>query len=190
MVGLADAKKKKKKSTTISLTKAVNQVVPPAADPPAGIFRNGLLVSTITVGKAFKGKQIGDVNATVSYTATGVGSDLGDLTVELTAPNGASSYLTCNNYFGPTLGPLTIDDETPFSTTNSDPATDQETNTLYAPYIGRSQPCYIPLSVMDGGPAKGVWTLFIFNFEDTATEIHTFGSWGIEVKTHPAYLTK
>jgi hypothetical protein len=192
LAGVAEAKKKKKKSSTITVTKAVNQVVPPAVTGPP--YRTGLLLSTIPVGKAFKGKEIGDVNVTIGWSATGAGSDWDDIQVALSAPNGATSYLNSGNLFQPpgavTLGPLTLDDETPFFTSGNDAADDQETYALYAPYAGRSQPNYPPLAVMDGGPARGTWTLSILNYEDVATEVHTFGSWTLEVKTHGKYAEK
>jgi subtilisin-like proprotein convertase family protein len=188
LAGVANAKKKKKASSTANVTVPINQVVPPATPGPP--FRNSLLSSTTVLGKKFKGKQIGDVNATVSWTVSGPGSDLDDLLVRLIAPNGASSFLVDNNLFGTTLGPLTLDDEAPFRITGDDPADDQISDLVYAPYVGKATPSFIPLAVMDGGPAKGTWTLQVFNFEDDPAEIHTFGSWGNQVKTHPATQTK
>jgi subtilisin-like proprotein convertase family protein len=193
MVGLAEAKKKKKKtSTTVNLTKAVNQVVPPEAT--GTVDKSGVLTSQIVVGKKFKGRQISDVNATIQFSVSGTGSDLDDLFIALTAPNGATSELFSNSASGTTLGPLILDDEafpTQFvCSSNTNPADDQESYCLYPPYIGRVQPYYIPLAVMDGGPAKGTWTLTAYNAEDDPLEVHTFGSWGIEVKTHSPYVQK
>lgn len=187
--GVADAAKKKgKKVGPANVTVAVNQVVPPATVGPP--FRNGILTSTAVVGKKYRGRQVADVNATVQYNVSGPGSDLGDLALELTAPNGATSLLVASPLFGTTVGPLTLDDETPLFVSSADPADFQDPDRLFTPYIGKSQPNFIPLSVMDGGPARGTWTLKVRNVEDIATEVHTFGSWSLQIQTRRPFVQK
>jgi subtilisin-like proprotein convertase family protein len=61
---------------------------------------------------------------------------------------------------------------------------------LYPPFAGKAQPAFIPLSVMDGGPAKGTWTLSVFNGSSSVTAVKTFGSWSLQVATHRPFAEK
>jgi hypothetical protein len=185
--GEAIAKKKSKGGPFASST-GIDQIVTPATTGPP--FTPGILTSSVTAGKKFKGRQIADVNATVQWNVSGLGSDLDDLSVLLTAPNGATSFLVSQGLFGTALGPLTLDDETSRTLNGDDPADFQGQNFLSSPYIGSAEPSFVPLAVMDNGPVRGTWTLTVENFEDTATEVHTFQSWGLQVATKGKPLTK
>jgi subtilisin-like proprotein convertase family protein len=178
--GTAEAKKKKKKAANVNITKQVNQVIPPAPSPPPDT--NGVLQSTITVGKKFKGREVRDVDVTETYNASGTGSFVDDIRTYLTAPNGATSELT-SNLFGTSVGPLTLNDESRLYLSSQNPANNADTDALYAPYVGTAQPWYIPLNVMDGSPVKGNWTLWALNFDNNANHVHTFVSWTLKVAT-------
>ena len=182
--GTALAKKKHSKSPTANVTVNANQVVPPETTATS----QGILTSTAVLGKKFKGSQVGDVNVTLVGSASGAGSSIGVLNAKLTAPNGNTVLLFSDFLFGQTLGPLTLDDETPvFLSGGATPTSDPEA--LNAPYAGKAAPSS-PLTEMDGGPAKGVWTLKIRNEDNNAAHVHTLTSWTLQVKTHPPYLTK
>ena len=104
--GTAAAKKKKKAGGTVDITKAVNQQVPDAT-----ATTNGVLVSTIDVGgKKFKGTKVRDVNVTLQATGS-AGDAADDLTVRLTAPNGATTWLFGNELVGQSFGPFAMLDE-------------------------------------------------------------------------------
>ena len=180
MAGTAEAKKKKKKAANVNITKQVNQVIPPA--PSGSPSRTGVLESVITVGKKFKGREVRDVDVTEQYNSSGAGSFVDDIRTYLTAPNGATSELT-SNLFGTTVGPLTLNDEARLYLSTSDPATSQQSDAFYAPYVGSAQPWYIPLNVMDAGPVKGNWTLWALNFDSNTNHIHTFVAWTLKVAT-------
>ncbi|MDX6615587.1 MAG: hypothetical protein QOD60_678 [Solirubrobacterales bacterium] len=182
--GTAVAKKRQAKSPTANVTVNANQVVPPAPTPTS----QGILTSTAVLGKKFKGRQIDDVNVTLVGSASGAGSSIGVLNAKLTAPNGNTVLLFSDFLFGQTLGPLTLDDETPvFLNGGGTPSSDPEA--LNAPYAGKAAPSS-PLIEMDGGPAKGVWTLKIRNEDNNAAHVHTLASWTLQVKTHAPFVTK
>jgi hypothetical protein len=173
---VADAKKKTKKAGGIVIaTVPVN-----AAIPDGTATTNGVLTSTTVVGgKKFKSTQVRDVNATVQTTGAGAGA-AGDLFARLTAPNGATTTLFFG-LSGQSVGPLTLDDETPFILGGLPPAPDPQT--LVAPYVGTAAPNSLvglfswPLSVMDGGPASGTWTLRVYDGGTGAGHTSVLNSW-------------
>jgi hypothetical protein len=181
--GLAQAKKKKKKSPTADVTVQVNQQVPVSTPGPPG--RNGRLVSTTTLGGKFKGQEIKDVNARI----TASGADVGGLALRLSAPNGDTTCLLgcANGLFGTQIGPLTLDDETPIILSGANPAFFQDPDQLFSPYAGTAEP-EGTLSHLDGGASKGTWTLRAAN-ADPSNPV-TISQWGIHVTTHRPYLTK
>ena len=108
LANLATAKTKKKGGGTANITKQVNLPVPDAT-----ATTNGLLASTIQVrGKRFKGSVIRDVNVTLQTTGLSAQS-AGQIDVRLTAPNGMTTWLLGNNLAEQSIGPLTLDDESP-----------------------------------------------------------------------------
>jgi subtilisin-like proprotein convertase family protein len=184
----AAAKKKKGKSGgTVDITKVVG-----AAIPDNTATTHGLLTSTIDVGgKKFRGTQVRDVNATVQ--TTGLQPDaLSNLSVLLTAPNGATVWLFAV-VSGQNLGPLTFDDETFMQLFSSDQPPRDPTQ-VTRPYIGTVQPyCYFafggcPLSVLDNGPVTGTWTLRVFDGAGIGlTSI--LNQWRIQVVAGKPYRT-
>jgi hypothetical protein len=183
--GMAGAKGKSKKSkATANVTVNGNLAIPTAPSAPV----RGILTSTATIGKKFKGKQIGDVNVTLTGGASGAGSSINSLTGQLTAPNGATVRLFSDFLFGQVLGPLTFDDETPFSL-NGGGTPSQDPDALNAPYAGTAQ-ANSAFTIMDGGPARGTWTLRIRNEDTNAAHLHALTQWRLQVQTHPPFLTK
>src|SRR5262249_55519618 len=124
----AAAKKKKKNKNpggTVDITMPVNAQVPDASGTVAN-RTSGVLTSTINVpsAKPFIGTVIRDVNVTVQTTGstpgTGtppLGGSASQLDFRVTAPNGTTSWLfgaeAGSSVSGASIGPLTIDDETP-----------------------------------------------------------------------------
>jgi hypothetical protein len=186
--GAAEAKKKKKKKgRTAEVTRAVNAPI-----PDGSAAADGELSVTITLGKQFRGLQIRDVDVTVQTTGNAAQSG-NDLIGQLSAPNVASSSIFYN-LFGQSIGPLTLDDEADRVLANNAPPPASPTSNyfLYAPYIGRAQPGISvlgnELSVMDGGPARGTWTLRIFDTQGADTSV--LNSWRLRVVAGRPFRTK
>src|SRR5436305_1903078 len=111
--GDAAAKKKKKGASVFAQSVTVNAAVPDFPTGPNPVPTP--LSSSLTVGKKFKGKSVGDVNVTGIQTtgdsAAGNGS-AGDLNIQLSAPNGRTVMLDPGSLGGQSIGPLTLDDDT------------------------------------------------------------------------------
>jgi subtilisin-like proprotein convertase family protein len=174
---------KKKGAGAVDIAQAVNQAIP---DRPAGMNTPyGLLSSTITVGKRFKGKLVRDVNVTVQTTGTSAtNSAAQDLRARLTAPNGVTTTLFGFLAPGNTVGPLTLDDESPLFQANG-PAVDPQA--LFSPWAGTAQPVDV-LFAMDGGPVRGAWTLRIADLANGDT--NTLVQWRLNVIAGRAFRTK
>jgi len=185
LVGPVQAKKKKKGKkkgpSRVDITRTVNQPIPDGSGTAYGV-----VTSTINVGKKFKGKRIRDVNVTIHTSGTPPSTiAAGDITARLFPPNGARVTLV-QSLSGISIGPLTLDDESPRELGGSSPSPDPDL--LLAPYIGSAQPEGRPLSVMDDGPARGVWTLKVY--DHAAADLSTFNSWRLTVQVGPPYKTK
>jgi subtilisin-like proprotein convertase family protein len=178
----AQKKKGKKGPGAVNITKTVNQLVPDELAGAPGI--DGILTSTIDVGKRFKGRRIRDVNVTVQITGTGTDS-IEDLTAYLQAPNGTATTLFDERDPGNLLGPLTLDDET-FMFPASGPPTDP--TGLFAPWQGTAYPQGPPLSAMDDGPVRGAWNLVLRDDSDGNT--NTLVLWRLNVVAGRPYQTK
>src|SRR5436305_23128 len=105
MAGSVEAKKKHKTASVFQQSVSPNAVIPDA--PPTG--PSTPLKSTITVGKKFKGKVVGDLNVTgIQTTGSGPGAAR-DLRMKLIAPNGRTTYLIGRSLGDVSIGPLVID---------------------------------------------------------------------------------
>jgi hypothetical protein len=189
----AAAKKKGKGGGNVDVTTVVNLPIPEATEN--GSFDiPGILRSTIDVGKQFRGRQIRDVNVTVQTLGTSGTNPVPQLQAKLYAPNGGHVTLF-NGLFPQTdttslsLGPLTLDDESPLSLGIENPHSPTQ---LYAPWAGRARPNGKPLSVMDGGPVRGTWTLVIADgFRSGAGDgTSNLVSWRLEVVAARPFQTK
>jgi hypothetical protein len=169
----ADAKKKHKRVGAVNITQPVNAAIP---DRSSGGF--GRLISQIVVGRRFKGKSIGDVNITIQTTGNDPDSAR-DVLPFLTAPNGDTVGLF-SGLLGRSIGPLTLDDEAGAGICTADPPPCKfdPFESLLAPYAGRAQPSS-PLSFLDLGPIRGVWTLQAMDQSNGNTS--TLVSWTLNV---------
>jgi hypothetical protein len=181
------AKKKGKGAGKVDVTKAVNAPVPDAAAGVGGL--DGVLRSTIQVGKQFKGKQVRDVNVTVQTLGTSGLNSAEDLTVKLTGPNGATVNLFGGlegfNPTNPSIGPLTLDDEAFLSLGFETPT---NPNLLYQPWTGAAEPLFGMLISLDGGPVRGTWTLTVLDQVNGGTS--NLASWRLNVIGGRPFLTE
>jgi hypothetical protein len=176
----AEAKKKAKTPSVFQQTVPVNGAVPNA--PATG--HSTPLNSTITVGKKFKGKVVGDLNVT-GITTTGSGPDAADeLSFRLIAPNGRSVRLINSGLSGQSIGPLTLDDDTTVEICNdATPPCNYPPATLNRPFAGTANLQYLgtagtgPLSKLNGLAMRGTWTLQVWDDEDPTTS--TLNGWGL-----------
>jgi hypothetical protein len=177
--GAAAKKNGKKDKSTANVTVNVNGIINTAPSNN----QSGILTSTATLGKKFKGRIISDVNVTLQGSANGAGSSINALRGRLTAPNGDTVDLFSDFLSGQVLGPLTLDDETPVILAGGvTPSPDPDA--LNAPYAGTAEPTGL-LSAMDFGPARGTWTLRIRNQDTNPLHLHTLAQWSLRVKTGP-----
>jgi hypothetical protein len=183
----ADAAKKKKSKGpgAVDVTMPVNAPIPdgtPAAGP------NGLLTSTIDVGKPFKGKRVRDVNVTVQTTGLTGTVPSNDLIGYLTAPNGATTGLFSRLGLigsGFSIGPLTLDDESPIGLGFGDQG---DPTSLESPWVGTARPDEPGLYVLDDGLVKGAWTLRVL--DTVAGETSQFNFWRLQVAAGRPYRAK
>ena len=177
---------KGKSSTRFEVTQEVNTLIPDRAGPN-GLF--GSLTSTIAAPKKTKGKQIRDVNVTVR-TLGATGAQPGeDLTALLSAPDGTTAFLFQNleGFTGApsvSIGPITLDDEASFLIGQGDPV---NATRVYVPWAARLKP-EAPLFPMDGGRARGTWTLRMLDAFSGATSV--FSSWTLEVTAGRPFRTR
>jgi hypothetical protein len=132
-------------------------------------------LGTATVGKKFKGKRVGDVDATISLSGVPkAGTSCGtmcDILIRLTAPNGATTNLVGGGpgdggITGNLVSNLTLSDQTAtqtcggpfgFGSPPPPPCFDPDAN-LLAPYTGTAQSIGF-LHNLNGSPVKGTWIL-------------------------------
>jgi hypothetical protein len=176
---VAGAKKKKRGGGALNVTQAVNLPIPDKTPPP-GTGPEGVLTTTINVGKKFKSLQVRDVNVTVQTVGTSGPTPADNLDARLIAPNGANSFLfsgLSGSAASPavSIGPLTLDDEAALDLGNGLPT---DPTQLHSPWAGAAAPLG-QLWPMDGGPVRGTWTLQLFDANNTETS--TLVSWGLNV---------
>jgi hypothetical protein len=181
----ADAGKKKRKGgTAVDVTMPVNAPIP---DATPGNGPNGLLTSTIQVGKSFKGKRVRDVNVTLQTTGLTGTVPSNDLVGYLTAPSGATTGLFSRLGLigsGFSIGPLTLDDESPIGLGFGDQG---DPTSLETPWAGTARPDAPGLYVLDDSPVRGTWTLVIL--DTFAGETSRFDFWRLQVMAGRPYRT-
>ena len=175
----------KKKAKTPRFFQSVVQ--PNAAIPDDAASGHSTPVdSTITVPKKFKGRVVADVNITgIQTTGSGAGA-AADLVMRIIAPNGRSVRLWSGGFGDQSIGPLTLDDDTPVSICNAtNPPCDYGPDTLNRPFAGTSNLQFLggggtgPLSHLDGVAMRGTWTFEIW--DEQAGETRTLNIWGLQV---------
>jgi hypothetical protein len=203
---VADAKKKKKKKSTssVTLTQTTPTAIPPAvAATPAAEGRWGFASVPLTVGGKAKGKVVGWDSVVLTTTFTGSSPPaLNSVFMELTAPNGrtvGNDYETrlinpVSDSFSPTTGNMTSGPltETPDSSARvciadpgpppHPPCPDPEA-TVGPPYAGTVGSN--GLVFFNGVPAKGTWTVKLFNTSPTTTATLNSVSLTIGLKSAP-----
>jgi hypothetical protein len=175
----------KKRGGTINIARSVNAVIPDRG--PGATAPWGQLVTTIEVGKKFRGMRIRDVDVTVQTTGAGLNAARG-VFPRLSAPNGATSNLfqNLNGYIQPnnSIGPLTLDDEAPLGIAFGAPVNPLD---LYQPWAGSARP-FGSLFPMDGGPVTGTWTLRVFDALNS--DFSVLNSWTLRVTAGRPFATK
>jgi hypothetical protein len=184
-IAAGDAAAKKKKHKTASVFSA--SVSPNAAilDEPPPPGHEIPVVSTITVGKKFKGKTVGDVNVTGIQTTGSAATSAGNLSMSLSAPNGKTVFLEATALGGQNIGPLTFDDDTPTSICDSaTPTCSDPDATLIRPFVGTANLFGLasgdtgPLSNFNGSPMRGTWTYRIWDNQNNGFT-SVLNSWGL-----------
>jgi hypothetical protein len=176
---------KKKRPRVLDLSNAANATIPGRAGSNGP---DGVISSMIQAPKRFRGLVIRDVNVTLQTTGVSGAFPAASVRPQLTAPNGATVRLFTglqSTTGAHNIGPLTIDDESPFelvSLTSADPVG------LYDPWIGAARPeGGRRLAVMDNGPANGTWTLTVVSALEN--EVSLLNSWSIHVIVGRPYRT-
>jgi hypothetical protein len=180
----AEAKKGKKKAAPTFFQQSVspNAAIPDDVATGPSIPLN----STITVGKKFKGKVVGDVNVTGIKTTGSADLAADDLGFSITAPSGQRVILLGPTFIsGASIGPLTFDDDT-FTELCYSPPCQYAPETLNPPYAGTANLLYNgsagtgPLAQLNGSSMKGVWTFTAWDQEDVG-RTSILNGWGLQI---------
>jgi hypothetical protein len=186
----AQAKKKHKKQPRVFAA----QISPNVGVPEyPGTGHATPVLSTITVGKKFKGKTVGDVNLTgLRTTGSGPGA-ADDVFFKLTAPNGRTVQLIGSFFAGSgigdqNIGPLTIDDDSPVSICDSDTLSCRDpAQTLIRPFAGTANEQGLGsqgtggLKTFRGVGMRGTWTLTAFDTDNAGGTTSVLNSWGLQI---------
>jgi hypothetical protein len=189
LAGTAEAKKKGGgKAATFAQTLPVNLAIPQGV----ASARSTPLLSTIVVGKKFKGKTVADVNVTGIQTTGSNAGAADDLIAYLVAPNGRTLQLFWH-VGDQSLGPWTLDDDSSVFPCNvaMPPCVDPDA-TLNRPFAGTSNTAfdqgggYPPngsLSIFNGLPMKGAWTFLICDTSSSGAGdgTSTLNQWGLQI---------
>jgi hypothetical protein len=181
--GDAAAKKKKKGASVYAASTSPNLAVP---DEPSGPGARDIIVtSTLSVGKKFKGKTVGDLNIT-GVTTTGTGPNAaGSLDLMLVGPGGRSVLFDAGALGGQSIGPVTFDDDTPTSICDNTTCSDPDA-TLHRPFVGTANLANTfggdtgPLAAFNGTPMRGTWTLYAWDSNDEG-ETSVINTWGLRI---------
>jgi subtilisin-like proprotein convertase family protein len=182
LAGTADAKKAKKPKTFFQQSVAPNAAIPQDAATGPSTPLN----TTITVGKKFKDRVIGDVNVTGIQTTGSGGNAAGDLAMRIIAPSGQSVLLLGSFLEGANIGPLTFDDDVFVEICYSSPPCQWAPQTLDPPYAGSASLLYNgaagtgPLAQLNGGAMRGTWTFSIWDETGPATT-SVLNAWGLQI---------
>jgi hypothetical protein len=170
----------------VNIVRTLNAPIPDGSPGAGG--QDGVLSSTIRLGKRLRGRVIRDVNVTVQTLGVSGDNAAGELQARVVAPNGSNVRLFTNlsTFMIPTasLGPLTLDDEARLDLGVGRP--DNPTR-LYGPWAGSAAP-EGQLWTLDGGPVRGTWELTVHDCcsGDTSNLV----SWRLRVVTRPRFRPK
>jgi hypothetical protein len=178
----ADAKKKHKAPSVFSASVSPNAAIPEASPPGPSTPLN----TTITVGKKFKGKVVGDVNVTGIQTTGSADGAADDLGLRIIAPSGRGLILLGPTFItGASIGPLTFDDDV-FTEICYTPPCNYAPESLNPPYAGTANLLFNgaagqgPLAALNGLPMKGTWTFSVWDAEAPGTT-SVLNSWGLQI---------
>jgi subtilisin-like proprotein convertase family protein len=184
MAPAAEAKKAKK-AKPLDVTQQAGAPIPDRG--PGATAPQGLLTLTVDAGRRYKRLRIRDVNVTVQVNGAVGLSPTGELSALLTSPSGATSQifgsLGAVDPASTSIGPLTLDDESPLSLAQSG---NVDPTALAKPWIGTATP-QSPLTVMDGDRVAGRWTLRVL--DAVAGESSVLTSWRLQVTTGRPYAS-
>jgi hypothetical protein len=182
VVASAEAKKKQPAPRVFQASVSPNAAIP--EDVASG--PSTPLNSTITVGKKFKGRTVGDVNVTGIQTTGSADGAANDLGFRLIAPSGRGLILLGNGFIeGTSIGPLTFDDDTFTEICYTAPC-NYAPQTLTAPYAGTANLLFNgasgqgPLAALNGLPMKGTWTLSVWDAQGGGTT-SVLNHWGLQI---------
>jgi hypothetical protein len=180
--GDAAAKKKKHKTASVFAgSVSPNLAVP---DRPAGNTPETMVTSAITVPKKFKGKVVGDLNITGLKTTGDAANSADSLDLMLVAPGGPAVLFDAGALNGQSIGPVTFDDDTATSFCADPPCSDPDQTLMY-PYAGTTNLAFTfggdtgPLSVFNGTPMRGAWTLYAWDSNTGGTNV--VNTWGLQI---------
>jgi hypothetical protein len=184
--GSAEAKKKVKKVKTVVFSQSLspNAAIPDdAATGPSTPVKSAITVA----GKKFKGKVVGDLNATgIQTTGTGAAAAR-NLRMKLIAPNGRTVFLIGRTIGATSIGPLTIDAQSPFSICDSNTLNCSDPSaTLIRPFAGTANGQNLGgmssggVRAFNGVPMSGVWTLEVFDVANIG-QTSVLNSWGLQI---------
>jgi hypothetical protein len=164
----------------VKVARTLNAPIPDGG-PVGGL--DGVLTSSVRLGKRYAGLRIRDVNVTVqTLGVTGV-NPVGELQARLVAPSGSNVRLFTNltTFMIPTasLGPLTLDDEARLDLGQGSP---EDPTRLYGPWAGSAAP-EGQLWTLDGGPVRGTWALDLSDC--CPNDISNLVAWRLTVLTGP-----
>jgi hypothetical protein len=178
--GAADAKKKKKGKSAVTVTKSAPTVVPPAAPGPEGAA--GVAQVPLRVGKKAKGKVVGWDSLTVTTSwSSAVDGALNSVFGEVIAPNGRTVGLVSPPFDDGadymSAGPITETPNSPVGFCANAPGTpppppcSDPDNTLTRPYSGTVG--NVALAFFGGNRAKGTWIVEVKNFGKDAVTLNS-----------------
>jgi hypothetical protein len=180
----AQAKKGKKPKVArfFQQTTSPNAAIPeaPATGPSTP------LLSTITVGKKFNGRVVGDVNVTGIKTTGSADPAAQDLAFRIIAPNGQAVTLLGSFLDTQSAGPLTLDDDTFTEICYSNPPCQWAPQTLNAPFAGTANLLFNgsagtgPLAALNGVAMRGTWTFVVWD-ENQNGLTSILNSWGLQI---------
>jgi subtilisin-like proprotein convertase family protein len=183
--GSAEAKKKQKKVKTVvfSQSLAPNLAIPDdVASGPSTPVNSAITVA----GKKFKKKVVGDVDVTGIQT-TGTGANAArNLRMKLIAPNGRAVSLIGKSIGETSIGPLTIDAQSPVSICDAPPPCTDPTSTLLPPFAGTANSFGLGgmgtggVRALNGLQMSGTWTLEVYD-QANIGQTSVLNGWGLKI---------
>jgi subtilisin-like proprotein convertase family protein len=186
--GSADAKKKHKKSKVAVFQQSLSPNLAIPEDNPSGASTP--VKSSLTVsGKKFKGKVVGDLDVTGIQTTGSAAGAARDLRLKLIAPNGRTIYLIGRSLGDVSIGPLTIDADSPVTVCDADTldTCSEPGPTLIRPFAGTAGSEGLGgmssggVRAMDGIAMTGTWTIEAWDQTTAGAKTSVLNTWGLKI---------